>query len=82
MHSSKVPDGPVLAGWVPAGRPASPEFIIGGKHGLRFYTPRRPVVRRDAVQEAWAAPRRPAEVVRGELMSGNYQNWNADAPGG
>jgi hypothetical protein len=70
MHSSSVPDGPVLAGWQRVGRwRAEPEFIIGGRHGLRFYVPRRPRVRRDVVAEVWASERRPREIVRGDELT-------------
>jgi hypothetical protein len=81
---SKVPDGPVLDGWQPVGRwHAEPEFIIGGKHGLRFYVPRRRRVRRDVVAEVRASERCPREIVRGDGdMSGTYFAANQDAPGG
>jgi hypothetical protein len=80
---SSVPDGPALPGWQRVGRlPDEREFVIGGKHGLRFYTPRRPRVRRDRVAEWLASERRPREMELG--MAGNQQDWNAqpDVPGG
>jgi hypothetical protein len=82
---SSVPDGPALAGWQRVGRygVAEQEFIFGGKHGLRAYTPRRPRVRRDVVAEWLASERTPREIVRGDGdMSGIYQDQNESAPGG
>jgi hypothetical protein len=81
---SSVPDGPVLPGWQRVGRlPDEREFIIGGKHGLRFYTPRRPRVRRDVVAEWLASERTPREMEM-SVVAGNQQDWNAQpgVPGG
>jgi hypothetical protein len=80
---STVPDPPVLAGWQRVGRfRVEQEFIFGGKHGLRAYTPRRTRVRRDQVAEVWASERRPREMEMG--MSGIYQDQNGQpgVPGG
>jgi hypothetical protein len=50
-----------------------PEFIIGGKRGMRWYMPRR----------ARIVPLQESPIFEKELtVSGNYQNWSADSPGG